>query len=106
MLSTGRPSASPRPKRTSRIVSVESAAESTTRLAVVVGMNADRDTWTGSVSERLRCCICGGSTGGADDYVLLELTAAPGTARQFLGAHADHLNAVLAEGFRVEVNRM
>jgi hypothetical protein len=71
-----------------------------------MALNAEQHVWTGTVTERLRCCICGGETTDAEDYVLLELTAAPGIASQWLGAHAEHLNSVLAEGFRVEVDEM
>jgi hypothetical protein len=69
-------------------------------------MRPDPRLWTGRVTERLRCCICGEATHDADDYVLLELTAAPGVASQWLGAHAEHLNGVLAAGFRVEVTEL
>jgi hypothetical protein len=69
-------------------------------------MNPEQEKWTGSVSERLRCCICGDSTDDADDYVLLEATAGASSAVQYLGAHAAHLNGVLAEGFEVEVHLM
>ncbi|MET8786193.1 hypothetical protein [Streptomyces sp. NPDC004589] len=72
--------------------------------AVAVGR--DGRGWTGVVSERLRCCVCGGSTDGSEDFVLVELTAQFSGARQWLGAHAEHLNSVLAEGFSVEVNQM
>ncbi|MFF0747184.1 hypothetical protein ACFYVL_43075 [Streptomyces sp. NPDC004111] len=66
----------------------------------------DEPEWTGVVSERLRCCVCGGSTNGSEDYVLVELTAPFSDARQWLGAHAEHLNSLLAEGFSVEVHQM
>ncbi|WP_229071067.1 hypothetical protein [Actinoplanes sp. DH11] len=66
----------------------------------------DGTTWTGEVTKRLRCCICGEDTVGDEDYVLLRLTAAPGAATQWLGAHAAHLNAVLADGFEVEIHLM
>ena len=69
-------------------------------------MTDERSTWTGVVTERLRCCICGGSTDDAPDYVLVELTAPFAKTRQWLGAHAEHLNDVLAEGFEVEVHIM
>ncbi|MGW3990414.1 hypothetical protein [Streptomyces sp. NPDC004830] len=62
--------------------------------------------WTGGLSERLRCCVCGESTDGSEDYVLVELTAQFSGARQWLGAHAEHLNSVLAEGFSVEVHQV
>ncbi|MFE1233274.1 hypothetical protein [Streptomyces sp. NPDC059442] len=65
-----------------------------------------RSSWTGVVSERLRCFICGGSTDDAADYVLVELTAPAAETRQYFGAHAGHLNGVLAEGFEVEVHLM
>ena len=61
---------------------------------------------TGGLGQRLRCCVCGGSTDGSEDYVLVELTAQFSGARQWLGAHAEHLNSVLAEGFSVEVHQM
>lgn len=38
--------------------------------------------------------------------MLVELTAKFSDARQWLGAHAEHLNSVLAEGFSVEVHDM
>lgn len=63
-------------------------------------------SWTGLVTERLRCCICGGSTDGAPDYVLIELTAAASNASQFFGAHAGHLDDAFAAGFDVEVHLM
>ncbi|MEU5196094.1 hypothetical protein [Streptomyces scabiei] len=71
-----------------------------------VAAGGDGSEWTGAVSERLRCCVCGGSTDGAEDYVLVELTAKFSDARQWLGAHAEHLNSVLAKGFSVEVHDM
>lgn len=58
------------------------------------------------VSQRLRCCICGDETTDAEDYVLLTLTAEDTDAQQALGAHAEHLNQVLARGFSVEVHLM
>ncbi|MFS8499957.1 MAG: hypothetical protein FWJ70_17360 [Micromonosporaceae bacterium] len=73
---------------------------------MVEGMSSERRTWTGRVNRRLRCCICGGDTTDAEDYVLLELTAFPGQASQWLGAHAEHLNRVLAAGFEVEIHKM
>jgi hypothetical protein len=69
-------------------------------------MNGDEPAWTGAVSERLRCCICGDATDTAEDYVLLQVTAAASDATQWLGAHAGHLNSVLAPGFKVEVHLM
>ncbi|MGW4892307.1 hypothetical protein ACWEQL_08565 [Kitasatospora sp. NPDC004240] len=66
----------------------------------------DQPQWTGALTERLRCCICGGPTTDAPDYVLIELTAAPSSARQWLGAHGAHLNGVLAQGFSAEVHLM
>ncbi|MDQ0578253.1 hypothetical protein [Streptomyces rishiriensis] len=71
-----------------------------------VAASGDGPEWTGAVSQRLRCCVCDGSTDGAEDYVLVELTAKFSDARQWLGAHAEHLNSVLAEGFSVEVHDM
>jgi hypothetical protein len=61
---------------------------------------------TDSTDDRLRCCICGHDTTGAEDYVLLDITADGNGPRQFLGAHATHLNSVLAKGFSVEVHLM
>jgi hypothetical protein len=69
-------------------------------------MTNSEPAWTGAVSERLRCCICGDPTDDADDYVLLEVTAAASDAVQWLGAHAAHLNGALAPGFRIEVHLM
>jgi hypothetical protein len=68
--------------------------------------SSDEQAWTGAVSERLRCCVCGDATDAADDYGLLQITAAPNDAVQWLGAHAAHLNGVLAPGFQVEVHLM
>ncbi|MBT2392326.1 hypothetical protein J7E87_23615 [Streptomyces sp. ISL-1] len=56
--------------------------------------------------QRLRCCVCGRDTFDATDYVHLELTAQHVDTRQFLGAHAECLNGVLAQGFTVEVHLM
>lgn len=72
----------------------------------VVAGDGNGPEWTGGPSQRLRCCVCGGSTDGSEEYVLVELTAQFSDARQWLGAHAKHLNSVLAEGFSVEVHRM
>lgn len=69
-------------------------------------MSSDARSWTGPVGERLRCCVCGEETAGADDYVLVQLSAARSTATQWLGAHASHLDSVLAPGFQVEVHLM
>jgi hypothetical protein len=69
-------------------------------------MSPDESEWTGAVSERLRCCICGDATNGAEDYVLLQVTAAQSGAVQWLGAHAAHLNRAMAPGFSVEVHLM
>lgn len=70
------------------------------------GVSGGPADWTGPVSERPRCCVCGDSTEGADDYVLLQVTAAPSDAVQWLVAHASHLNGVLAPQFSVEVHLM
>lgn len=56
--------------------------------------------------QRLSCCICGQSTEDADDYVLLGISAPGIPTEQWLGAHAEHLNSVLARGFSVEVHTM
>jgi hypothetical protein len=66
-------------------------------------MTTDPRTWTGRLQQRLRCCICGEETAGAEDYVLLELTSGATPITQWLGAHAGHLDDELAAGFRVEV---
>jgi hypothetical protein len=58
------------------------------------------------VSERLRCCVCGTDTRDAADYVEIELRTESTAASQFFGAHAAHLNAVMADGFVVEVHNM
>ena len=58
------------------------------------------------IGERLLCCVCGESTEGAADYVELQVTAPGIITRQWLGAHAGHLNGALARGFRVEVHEM
>ena len=58
------------------------------------------------ITKRLRCCICGDDTTDASDYVQITLTAEPSKAQQILGAHAEHLNRVLAPGFSVEVHLM
>jgi hypothetical protein len=42
--------------------------------------------------------MCGDATDGAEDYVLLQVAAAPSDAVQWLGAHAGHLNGELATG--------
>ncbi|MFI6079136.1 hypothetical protein ACIA5C_47285 [Actinoplanes sp. NPDC051343] len=65
-------------------------------------MSPEQREWTGPVTTRLRCCVCGDDTEGADDYVVLALTAAPSDAIQYLGAHAGHLNGALAAGFHLD----
>jgi hypothetical protein len=69
-------------------------------------MSVERRNWTGPVTTRLRCCICGDDTEGSEDYVVLALTAAPSDAVQYLGAHAAHLEGAMARGFTVEVTLM
>ncbi|MEU4242678.1 hypothetical protein [Actinoplanes sp. NPDC026619] len=64
------------------------------------------EDWTGPVTTRLRCCICGGDTEGDEDYVVIALHAAPSDAIQYLGAHAPHLDGAMARGFTVEVTQM
>ncbi|GIG55882.1 hypothetical protein Lfu02_02540 [Longispora fulva] len=54
-------------------------------------------------SERLRCCICGGGTEDSPRYIEIEVTVADGDDRQLFGAHADHFESVLAQGFRLEI---
>ncbi|WP_189081321.1 hypothetical protein [Mangrovihabitans endophyticus] len=65
-------------------------------------MGADQREWTGPVTTRMRCCICGDDTEGADNYIVLALSAAPSDAIQYLGAHADHFNRALAPGFHLD----
>lgn len=55
------------------------------------------------VSERLRCFICGDETTGAVDYVEVAISVEEGDAQQFFGAHANHLESVMADGFSIEV---
>lgn len=59
-----------------------------------------------TMSQRISCCICGQSTADADDYVLLGISAPGIPAKQWLGAHAGHLDSVLAQGFSVELYKM
>jgi hypothetical protein len=49
----------------------------------------------------MRRCFYGESTADASDYVEVEVTAGR-KARQFLGAHAKHLNEVMQPGFETE----
>ena len=65
-------------------------------------MSADQREWSGPVTTRMRCCVCGDDTEGADDYIVLALHAAPSSAIQYLGAHAAHFDGVLAPGFRLD----
>jgi hypothetical protein len=70
-------------------------------------MKSDAAEWTGPVSQRIRCCICGDDTAGADDYVVIGVITAQSTGEiQFLGAHAEHLEEAMASGFTVEVTLM
>ena len=70
-------------------------------------MSAPQPEWTGPVGERIRCCICGDDTAGADDYVVIGvLTPQSAGEIQYLGAHAAHLDAAMARGFTVEVTQM
>ena len=70
-------------------------------------MSPDTAEWTGPVSQRIRCCICGDDTAGADDYVVIGvITQWAGGEIQYLGAHASHLEGALARGFTVEVTLM
>ncbi|WP_439673421.1 hypothetical protein [Embleya sp. MST-111070] len=59
-----------------------------------------------TMSERLLCCVCGRNTSDSEDYVLLGISSPRGPAEQWLGAHAEHLNGVLARGFSIEVHTM
>jgi len=70
-------------------------------------MSADTAEWTGPVSQRIRCCICGDDTAGADDYVVIGVIPEQSSGEiQSLGAHAAHLEGVMAPGFTVEVTLM
>jgi hypothetical protein len=50
----------------------------------------------------MRCCFCG-LVPSLDEYVELRLRVAGSPARQFFGAHRDHLTDRLAPGFRLEL---
>jgi hypothetical protein len=67
---------------------------------------SEKQAGTTGPDQRLRCCICGEDTEGAEDYVLMELSAEDSDARQYFGAHAGHLNSVFTNGFSVEVHLM
>jgi len=70
-------------------------------------MSADALEWTGPVSQRIPCCICGDDTAGADDYVVIGVVTEQSSGEiQYLGAHAAHLEATMARGFAVEVTLM
>jgi hypothetical protein len=70
-------------------------------------MSADAAEWTGPVSRRIRCCICGDDTAGADDYVVIGVVTEQSSGEiQYLGAHAAHLEGAMARGFSVEVTLM
>lgn len=69
-------------------------------------MSADAE-WTGPVAQRIRCCICGDDTAGSGDYVVIGVITEQSSGElQYLGAHAGHLEAVMARGFTVEVTLM
>ncbi len=56
-----------------------------------------------TTEKRLACCVCGTETDDSPDYVEMEIvTDGQSPASQVLGAHAECLNRVLADGFRVE----
>ncbi|MGA5303729.1 hypothetical protein ACPCHT_27660 [Nucisporomicrobium flavum] len=70
-------------------------------------MSGDDAEWTGPVPQRIRCCICGDDTAGADDYVVIGVITEESSGEiQYLGAHAAHLEGVMARGFTVEVTLM
>jgi hypothetical protein len=70
-------------------------------------MSAGAAEWTGPVSQRIRCCICGDDTAGSDDYVVIGVITEQSSGEiQYLGAHAAHLDATMARGFTVEVTLM
>ena len=54
--------------------------------------------------SHLRCCVCGGATDDAADYVEASLTTDYSDGFQVLGAHAACLDGVFAPGFKVEVH--
>lgn len=41
-------------------------------------MSAGAAEWTGPVSQRIRCCICGDDTAGAGDYVVIGVITEQG----------------------------
>ena len=53
--------------------------------------------------DRMRCCFCGGVDTDSPDYVQLELRIDGTGARQFFGAHREHLQERLARGFTIEL---
>jgi hypothetical protein len=70
-------------------------------------MSTDGAEWTGPPSQRLRCCICGDDTTGADDYVVIGVITEQSNGEfQYLGAHSAHLEGAMARGFTVEVTLM
>jgi hypothetical protein len=70
-------------------------------------MTVDVAEWTGPVSQRIRCCICGDDTAGTDDYVVIGVITEQRSGEiQYLGAHAGHLEGAMARGFTVEVTLM
>jgi hypothetical protein len=70
-------------------------------------MSTDAAEWTGPVPTRMRCCICGDDTTGADDYVVVGVITQQSNGEiQYLGAHAAHLDATMTRGFTVEVTLM
>jgi hypothetical protein len=48
----------------------------------------------------MRCCICGEDTSGSRRYIEIEIAAEEDDSRQIFGAHADHLDGVMAQGLR------
>lgn len=61
---------------------------------------------TKKASSRIRCCICGAGTVGAEDYIEIEVTCEENDSRQLFGAHRVHFNSVLAPGFETEIHVM
>ncbi|MGK5556335.1 hypothetical protein ACSNOI_32450 [Actinomadura kijaniata] len=82
------------------------SAEANEKDAEAMNEQGERAAAPGVPLPGMRCCICGGDANGAGDYVLLTLTSAHSSASQMFGAHAEHLQSVLAPGFTVEIHLM
>jgi hypothetical protein len=53
---------------------------------------------------RFKCCICGDRTEGSADYVEMRLRSDVNEGIQYLGAHAEHFNAVSADGIDIQIH--